>query len=102
MWMKRMAGKRKLEAVRSLQLSASELLPQIDDEGRAAVEPARFLARVVVLRTFLAVADRVQPFRRHAAADEIVAHGVRAAIAESEVVFGRADAASMAFDLHAQ
>ena len=36
----------------------------IDDERRASVEAARFLARVVVLRLLFTVAARLHPARR--------------------------------------
>src|SRR5437868_2663852 len=80
----------------------SPCLAEIDHEGRAAVEPARFLTAVVVLRPFLTVADRPHPVGRNAAADEVVLHRIRTAIAEREVVLGRADVAGVPFDLDAK
>src|SRR4051812_12855778 len=61
-------------------------LPQIDDERRAPVQSTRFLAAVVVLRPLLTVAHRAQPIGGHAAADEVVLHGVRATVPERQVV----------------
>jgi hypothetical protein len=67
-----------------------------------AVEPARFLAGVVVLRALLAVAHGAEPIGADAAAREIVAHRVGAPLAERQVVLGRADVAGVPFDLDAQ
>src|SRR5690606_3556297 len=82
-------------AKRALSLHAN-------DQRRAAIEPSRLFARVVVLRPLLAVAHRAQTIGADAAAREVIAHRVGAAFAEREVVFGRADVAGVAFDLEPQ
>src|SRR4051812_11170819 len=68
------------------------------DHGGPAIEAARLFTRVVVLRPFLAVAHDVQPIGADAAARQVVAHRGRPALAEREVVLGRADVAGVAFD----
>src|SRR5262245_3810439 len=75
------------------------LFLQVDDQSRTTVETARLFASVVVLRTLFAVAHRGETRLRHAPADQIVADRVGSAIAEREVVFGRADVAGVTFDL---
>ena len=77
------------------------LLLDAHDERGAAIEAAGLFARVVVLRPLLAVADGAQPVGADAAAGQVVAHRVGAALAERQVVFGRADVAGVAFDLDA-
>src|SRR5262245_40632821 len=87
----------------ALRSSHWRLLPlEVDDERRTTVQPASLLAAVVVLRPLLAVADRAQPVGSDAPADQVIAHRVGAAIAERQVVLGRADIARMAFDLEPQ
>src|SRR5262245_20701444 len=78
------------------------LLLQTDDQRGPTVEAAGFFARVVMLRTFLAVAHGAEPIGPNATAGEVLTHGVRATIAEREVVLRRADAAGVALDLDAQ
>ena len=72
------------------------------DEGGATVQPARLFAGVVVLRPLLTVADGPQPVGADAAAGEVLADRVGAALAERQVVFRRADVAGVALDLDAQ
>ena len=64
-------------------------------ERGATVETARFLTRVVVLRPLLAVAHRSKPVGSNTAAREVVLHGISPALAERQVVFGRADVAGV-------
>src|SRR5689334_25266003 len=73
-----------------------------DDERGATIEPARFLAAVVVLRPFLAVADRSEPIGANAPARQVVADGRRAPLTQRQVVLGRADVARVSFDLDPQ
>src|SRR5512145_3556834 len=78
------------------------LLPLNPNDHRgSAVQAPRLFTRVVVLRPFLAVADRAEPIRADAAARQVVADRVRAALAERQVVLGRADVARVPFDLDA-
>src|SRR6187397_1850913 len=72
------------------------LLRHVHDEGGAAIEPARFLACVVVLGPLFTVAHRAEPRRRDATSGEVIAHRVRAMDAKRHVVFGRADVAGVA------
>src|SRR5262249_46177655 len=85
----------------SLPAFPPDLLRQPDDERGAAVEPAGLFARVVVLRALFAEAHRREPVGGDAAANEVVAHRVGAALAEGEVVLRRADVAGVPFDVHA-
>src|SRR5688500_205184 len=75
---------------------------QPNHQRGAAVQAARFFARVVVLRPLLAVADGVEAGSGNPAARQVLTHGIGAALAEGQVVFGRADVARMTFDLDAQ
>jgi hypothetical protein len=70
-------------------------------ERSAAIEAAGFFTRIVVFGTFFAVAERADSVGANPAAQEIVADGVRATIAECEIVFRRPDVARVAFDLDA-
>ena len=80
----------------------TRLLLQPDDHRGAPVQTPRLFAGVVVLRPLLTVADRAQTVgARSPRDDEVVADGVGAALAERQVVFGRADVAGVAFDLDA-
>src|SRR4051794_37065600 len=81
---------------------AGLLLRHAHGEGGAPVEAPRLFARVVVLRSLLTVAHAAEPVRTDAVAREVVANRVRAALAERQVVFGRADVAGVAFDLDPQ
>src|SRR3954466_3235608 len=69
---------------------AQTLALQRDSQRGAAVETARLFPGVVVLRPLFTVADGAEAIRTDAAADEIVAHRTGAALAEREVVLGRA------------
>src|SRR3954454_17352238 len=82
-----------------LAISHVSALPQIDHESGAPIQASRFLAAVVVLRPLLTVAHRPQAVGGDTTAHQVVLHGVRATVAEGEVVFGRADAAGVTFDL---
>src|SRR5438128_1959779 len=57
---KKRAGRRRRMLASHHAYLLPDLLADVDDEGGAAIEPARFLARVVVLRPFLTVADGAQ------------------------------------------
>src|SRR5262249_41383440 len=79
-----------------LRLATCDLrLSQVHGERRATVQAARFLARVVVLRTLFSIADRPQPVGADAAAHQIVLHRVRAPVAQRQVVLGRPDVAGV-------
>ena len=71
-----------------------ELL-QAHDERGAAVEPARFLAGVVVHRALFTKGDGLQPVGADAAAGHVVAHRVGAPFPERLIVFRGADVAGM-------
>ena len=74
-----------------------ELLNAYGERG-AAVQPARLLARVVVLRRFLTVAARLHPGCRNASRDEVVAHASPRGGRRARGCIRRADAAGVAFD----
>src|SRR2546426_7030532 len=76
----------------------STQLLQSHRERRTAIQPSRLLAAVVVLRPFLTVADGLHAVGRDSAVDQILTDCLRAAFAEREVVFGRADVAGVTFD----
>src|SRR5262249_40067644 len=73
-------------------------LLHLDDERRASIETARLFSSVVVLRPLLAVTPRFEPASSDTTRKQILADGVRPALAEREVVFGRSDAARVTFD----
>src|SRR4029453_5182203 len=75
------------------------LLLDSHEERGAAVEPAGFLARVVVFWTLFTVADRAQSVGADAVLLQVLADRVRTPLAERQVVFGCADVAGVAFDL---
>src|SRR3954451_20359894 len=77
-------------------------LSDVHDERGPAVQPARLFTSVVVLRPLFTVADGAQAVGSDAAADQILANRVRAAVAQRQVVLGRADVAGVSFDFDAK
>ena len=88
--------------VRSASIAILHCYVEPHDERGATVQSPRLFARVVVLRLLFTVADGLQSRGGDAVLRQVIAHRVGAAFAERQVVFGRADAAGVAFNGQAQ